>query len=51
MFRPNSGHRQVYNSSAVRILQYASLHQGVEISKHTFCQNILYTKNCFSYIS
>jgi hypothetical protein len=24
MFRPNSGHRQVYNSSAVRVLQYAS---------------------------
>jgi hypothetical protein len=32
MFRPNSGHRQVYNSSAVRVLQYASLRQGVEIS-------------------
>jgi hypothetical protein len=32
MFRPNSGHRQVYNSSAVRVFKYASLRQGVEIS-------------------
>jgi hypothetical protein len=35
MFRPNSGHHQVYNSSAVRVLQYASLRQGVEI-----CQGV-----------
>jgi Zn-finger protein len=30
MFWPNSCHCQVYNLSAVRVLQYASLRQGVD---------------------
>jgi hypothetical protein len=34
MLRPNSGHRQVYNSPAVRVLQYASLRQGAGADLH-----------------
>jgi hypothetical protein len=45
MLRPNSGHRQVYNSSAVRVLQYASLRQGVDLGVWiTFILHIIFLK-------